>query len=532
MPKPRIMFYHDGRHPLIYMYEPPMKKEEYESAIDELAGTPVEAVIFCLGEGRVFLHDTKVAEFWGHNVDKWRTISRRRTHLNAKHLIEEGNDPLRLVCERAHAKDMLLYPSLIVQRPGEVAGETTMWERSSAFRFNNPQLEIGARGDVDPNFLFPDNLDFKHKEARDERFAVIEEVVNNYPVDGFELQLQHRPQYFRPDEVEEGRAIMTDWISQVHDAVKKSGPDRELAVRIPHSIEGCLSVGLDIREWVRQGVVDVIIAQDVQAGRHVNSMADFRPMVALAKGSESRVIASIPSQLDTDRLGDAPISVVRAAACNYWEQGINGVDLWYWYLSWPYQPPFYEKLRELPHPDVMAPKDKFYHLLTDVGLAKPGEPGEQWGSRPLPVRLHRGQPVGLELTISDDLPRWDKDGRVHEVLLRVRVTGTTEMSQLGFRLNGADLPQSLMRRINEVFRMTAARFKIQNSNWFIFRLDRVHWPAKGPNSLEVTLVDDDPDIVLEPSVHDVELEIKYLMGQSFHRGFVDPDLGTYEHVEA
>jgi len=24
MPKPRIMFYHDGRHPLIYMYEPPM----------------------------------------------------------------------------------------------------------------------------------------------------------------------------------------------------------------------------------------------------------------------------------------------------------------------------------------------------------------------------------------------------------------------------------------------------------------------------------------------------------------------------
>ena len=32
--KPRMMFYHDGRHPLIYMYEPPMQKEEYESAND------------------------------------------------------------------------------------------------------------------------------------------------------------------------------------------------------------------------------------------------------------------------------------------------------------------------------------------------------------------------------------------------------------------------------------------------------------------------------------------------------------------
>ena len=64
MPKPRMMFYHDGRHPLIYMYEPPMEKEECEAAIDELAGTPIEAVMFCLGEGRVFMHDTKVAEFW------------------------------------------------------------------------------------------------------------------------------------------------------------------------------------------------------------------------------------------------------------------------------------------------------------------------------------------------------------------------------------------------------------------------------------------------------------------------------------
>ena len=29
MAKPRMMFFHDGRHPHIYMYEPPMQKEEY-----------------------------------------------------------------------------------------------------------------------------------------------------------------------------------------------------------------------------------------------------------------------------------------------------------------------------------------------------------------------------------------------------------------------------------------------------------------------------------------------------------------------
>ena len=40
--KPRIMFYHDGRHPLIYMYEPPIQKEEFAAAVDELVGTPID----------------------------------------------------------------------------------------------------------------------------------------------------------------------------------------------------------------------------------------------------------------------------------------------------------------------------------------------------------------------------------------------------------------------------------------------------------------------------------------------------------
>ena len=68
MSKPRIMFYHDGRHPLVYMYEPPMQKEEYQSAIDELAGTPVEALMLSLGEGRTMLHNTKVGELLGHSI--------------------------------------------------------------------------------------------------------------------------------------------------------------------------------------------------------------------------------------------------------------------------------------------------------------------------------------------------------------------------------------------------------------------------------------------------------------------------------
>ena len=64
----------------------------------------------------------------------------------------------------------------------------------------------------------------------------------------------------------------------------------------------------------------------------------------------------------------------------------------------------------------------------------------------------------------------------------------------------------------------------------VFRLDREHWPVKGSNSLEVTLLERDPDVTPQIGLRDVELDIRYLMGKNYHRGFVDADLGPYEHA--
>ncbi len=124
MRKPKVMYYHDGRHPHIYRYEPPMHKEGYVAMVDELAGTPVEAIAFCLGEGRTMLHDTRAGELMGHNVESWDHLIFRRAAQNAKRLIDDGHDPLRIVCERAQELGMQVYPTLIVQRGG--AGNVQM----------------------------------------------------------------------------------------------------------------------------------------------------------------------------------------------------------------------------------------------------------------------------------------------------------------------------------------------------------------------------------------------------------------------
>jgi len=179
------MFYHDGRHPLIYMYEPPMQKEEYQEAVDQLVGTPVEAINFTMGDGRTVLHETEVGELWGTINKKWSHIIFRRAHQNAKHLIEEGNDPLRVVIDRAHAKGKLLYPVLLVQQG---SGEYGIDNRTSSFRLNNKHLEIGVKGSIDKNDRKYEFLDFAHEEVRKERFDIIKETINKYDIDGFEFK--------------------------------------------------------------------------------------------------------------------------------------------------------------------------------------------------------------------------------------------------------------------------------------------------------------------------------------------------------
>ena len=280
------MFYNDGRHPLIYQFEPPIRVDELEIAVDELAGTPVDAVMFCLGDGRTVLHDSGVGELWGHNVASWPHVIFHRAHRSAKGLIDAGHDPLRVVCDRAHAKGMRFYPTLLVQQ-GRGDGDDDV--RCSEFRFANTHLEIGADGALPPEHPGARCLDFTHAEVRDERFALIEETLDRYPVDGFELQLAYRHWYFRPDAVDAGRRTMTEWIERVRTAVKAGGAERELVVRVPASIDGCRGSGLDVEEWLRLGLVDVVVAETFGGPEVLDSTMDLRPLVAAARSTRGRV---------------------------------------------------------------------------------------------------------------------------------------------------------------------------------------------------------------------------------------------------
>ena len=413
-----LMFENDSRHTLLYMCEPPVAQEGCEAAVDELLGTPIGALVFNLGFGNAFLHDTQVADHWGPETaataqfrpeddHHWDHLVFQRAYRNAQQLIAEGRDLLHIVCDRAQAKGLLIYPSLQVQA-----------DLGEGLRIGDTQL-----------------ADFARPEVREMRFALIEETLQNYPVDGFELNLNHYAggAFFHPDDMERGRSIFTDWLQRVREAVKQSGPDRELALRIPTSIAGCRSIGLDPETWIREGIADVLVAENFASMSLIDATADFRPLIAAAQDAECRIHGVIRNNVDSDRLGAAPIAMVRAAATNYWAQGVDGLNLVHWAGNWPYGPSFYEQLRELPHPDVMAVKDKIYAIPTPTGRSTAQPKTEPGLVMQLPASLSLEQPVALELPISDDLPRWGAAGRVHEVILRIRLMRATDRDRLSFQ---------------------------------------------------------------------------------------------------
>ena len=86
---------------------------------------------------------------------------------------------------------------------------------------------------------------------------------------------------------------MTDWIGRVHEAVKRSGTAKELVVHIPDRLEDCARAGLDPEEWVKRGLVDVIVAENFGENYRLKMQADSAEFLGLTQGTPCRLLAPL-----------------------------------------------------------------------------------------------------------------------------------------------------------------------------------------------------------------------------------------------
>jgi len=444
---PRIIFNCDGDSTTLSHFNPPITPEQLCRTIDELKGMQVDVFVHCMNRGDdTFSHRTKVGEIYGRNVTEWNKGAIRkgmkRIAENTWALLDAGHDPLDILAKRARELGMRFWVSMRMNDIHE-DDSTRFYPLRSTFKMKHPELLIGspypdpARGYPADNFTWA--FDFARREVHDRKLALIAEVCTNYDVDGFELDFQRGPWYFKKGQELRGMPMMTEFVRrvrrQVNEIGKRKGRALTLAVRVPMTFDACADNGLDVRTWIREGLADVFTPMD--AG-YLDMHADVRGFVDLAKGTRCAIAGGL--EHSTRGYGHADIALLRAGAMGFLDQGAASIYLFNYDCHRrkgrhaAYTPEEIEALKQIGRPEIIARKDKRYVVAVDMSHRTP----EDGGTRQLPVVLSKlGERRTFVFWIGDDLTAARRDGALQKTALAVTTKGARPSEQgLRVHLNG------------------------------------------------------------------------------------------------
>ena len=447
----RTMYFNDARHFYLYSFEPPMTMEDAWRPIDELAGTAVNTFIYGVETGGGLFSDTKVGTRFGADARQTESPHYWRAYYNMQSLIDQGLDPLRVLIDRAHQRDMEFITSL------RMGGGP----RPPRNRIGVPGLTGGGRGPQE------DCQDFARREVRDVRFDWLKELAS-YPVEGIELDFAFTPFYFKPDEIKANTPLMTDYVRRIAKMVRSKYKDRIVGARVFPSLQMNVERGLDVATWFAEKLVDYVAPLfygyfQLDADLPLESLAE----VAHAAGGDVYGVLQ-PYFLKHEE--HASPAMVRAAAANYWAKGADGLIIAPWFY-WPFRDEEKSILTDIGAPEDVREKDKHY-----VVARRQDEAAALGYNHPLPLRLPRADAETIReipFFVADD-PTSTRVGRVR---LLIRVNDLVTADHLEVKLNGVSLSGELMRR-------TSHRYEFQ---WLDYELVRQR-PRRGRNVLGVSLL--------------------------------------------
>ena len=508
MEKPKLIYYNDSRHYLMYRFDPPLSKSTLQRPVDELLGTGVDTIAYGLASGQTFLHNTKVGTRWGelvtdhnHGIMWWRAAKSLET------AISQGLDPLAIVIERAHSKGIRVIPSLRIndQATGEGTNANTYF--FSKFKRDNPHVLIGGEG-------YPDKpgaatcLNFALKEVREERLSIIREVCEDYRADGIEIDDYVRV-FFKYSDIEKNTPILTDFIKEVRNLLdeigQKQGRELMLSCRINNSEDDNLSVGMDVKTWIKEKLINAVIL--TSDSWQLNSAPNFEWLSDLCKDNDVWIYPHLGRVPLDDRYHQASIEMYRATALNSLDAGSDGMCLSD--LPWPFSHNQYQILRELGDSDIYENKSKHYLLPIKFDKDKTSDTAQ------LPIILEENTPETFQIKISDDIDSAMETNSISDIKLRIRIVQTGLEDNIEYKFNNEPISPEINRtetfygglRSSESVRAGMAQ-RINTHYWFEFEIPKT-LVNSGNNLVEVVLTKKLSDRVEDRVLESAELIINY-----------------------
>lgn len=413
--------------------------------VRQVVGTQVDTISYCTGGGGVFwAHQPEVGEVLGEFVEETdgEYVKQMRDGLIA--MKKTGTDPLAVVVDYGHKNNLEVFWSYRMNNP---ECSFAPWALSRRKR-DNPAYVMGVREDwskyplTDPRAWWTLS-DYENPDVREYIVRIFEDICRRYDVDGVELDFIRHPLFFRPNL--EGKpaeprqvAMMTDMVRAIRTVTERESIRRGrpilVTIRAPLSVQSCLDIGLDIRAYLEEDLMDIMIAGQDYIQMAVSS--SLKDMVDLGHEHGVPVYALLvpPKPYDRYRYDNR---AWWGAAMNRWHWGADGI---YLFNLFPTEPD--ERFGQLGSVETLKGRDKIYAIdnpaREDVlGTFKM----VMVGPDRLPIEIAPDRPATARLPVGEDIVANAPEGKAVSAMLRVQATGVALGDSIGVTFGGSPLNQ-------------------------------------------------------------------------------------------
>ena len=505
---PRIAFNWDGDDGVRWITWPVTREQFAQMVVGQYAGTDIDTIQWSPGDGAtLFTHAAKHGAIWGEHAATYPAVVWTGAD-NGRRLREEGGE-VAIISEACRQHGMRFYVSLRMNDTHDQM-YSALW---SPLKEAHPEWLIGKRNPEAKDMSKWEEctgMNYAVEAVRAYRLEVIREFVEDYDIDGLQLDFSTFPPYFRQGEEKAGLAAMNDFMRRargiVEEVARKRGRYIAFNAVVVDALEDNVAIGLDVPTWLAEGLLDEVVG-----GRSYVRFYPLTDLIEVAREHGVKVYGGTNHE--------QPHLCDRAWAMLHWETGVDGLQLYNYYYDHErvrttgdfivYETgenaakPFFheigsrEKLRYL---------DKTYKAVAGVGYTHPwmigGFPGVQ-----VPVELREGKPVRVEIYSYDDVEEAARRGRLKEIRFRLTMSWPAPLDAFRALVNGHEASGVEFMRSGNNFK------GIQ----FVERAENMR---KGKNEVEVELVRRTPRVVAgamwatdpELNLTDVALDITYQSG--------------------
>ncbi|MDA0660111.1 MAG: hypothetical protein O3C60_14890 [Planctomycetota bacterium] len=410
--------------------EPESVKQMLEAIVDEHANVGVDRVVHCMFALCAGTLPPNLKSFYRQG---WSGIF-NEGDSGVVAMENAGHDLMQVLLDRCHHNGIEFMAGL---RMNDRHGDP--WQ--SPFGKEHPEWRLRDLH----------GMDYRHEGVRNTVFAVAEELVERYDVDGIELDWMRHCHMFNADEAEANAHLLTDLVSRIRRMLDEKGAQRgrrlHLGVRVPPTLTECQALGFEVKVWMQNGSIDYACPSDFFYNDLNTPTEDF---VALARGSRCKIYPSVHAKIAEKHFHEVPSAAVyRALAKNFYAYGADGVSVYNFHYSWRADmgaekdwPGVMHDLADLRNAGSVARGSRQY-LLYPVwprGKNPTGRAFDRYHSIDL-ARSPQGAHGSVVMRVAED----PKDPHFLSVL-EFKVMGLQEDDQLTLSVNGQPTPNAKMER--------------------------------------------------------------------------------------